>query len=612
MYLLSCHQPCPGPHPRRRGHVYGFYIRYSNCALLLTVVLSLLFWNRSRVKAQDYLAHPHVVVFIPAYEGSKLYDPGLARPDGKDAPDGPCVWGTLDAIRKKELYYALRMPNQLVARPMLKAGPLDIYDTFVAAMTSPAPAAPGVSAAPHSGGKEAVPAVPATLSSTANDKTKSKPKEMPPASRDKTDKTKAIALSKKSDKLTVKEADKDKTRSKGKTAPDASAGTSASPESTTAASPVAGFTPYTLDKDFFIFSYDWRQDIATGTAQHLYIAMQDYAATYARATGVDPDSVRFILVTHSMGGLVARTMISQQPRFADRVERAYLVGPPNLGSVKALKTLLVGPGGLRESEMTFPSNLLKLLPNEISPAVSKLVAITRPSLYELLPIRDPRWIRIDDAGASTRVSADDLLTLGTWMPFWPGAEFEQRDYLTPYRKRFLTADEPTAPAAWEFCQDPMMPQLQDILAKVREWRLQLGTLAYSSQLMTRAGEKSRLRIIAGRGLRTPTGVTSEGFGEKTTARYTYEEGSDGDETVTTESVIEDLPPTSDQIVWLDKVSHGAQMNSPQFIDFLRRELAELSAVAPLPRPQSLGQRNSTPALHDAGMEASASARAKRL
>lgn len=536
------------------------------------------------MRAQDYPAHPHVVVFIPAYEGSKLHDPALARPDGKDGPDGPCVWGTLDAIRKKEYYYALRMPNQLVARPMLKAGPLDIYDTFVAALTSPAPAEP---AAP----REASPARGGTSKRKgAREGKGSAAEHRHPAPQ--------------GDGQGAAGADAGEApRRPGTSRPSQRIGAGASATTTSSPAPVPraargdraersaapAFTPYTLGKDFFIFSYDWRQDIATGTAPHLYIALQSYAATYARATGADPDTVRFVLVAHSMGGLVVRTMLGQQPRFGDRIERAVLVGTPNLGSVKALKTLLVGPGGLRESELTWPSNLLKLLPNEITPAVSKLVAITRPSLYELLPLRDPRWIRIDDQGATTRVSADDLLTLGTWAPFWPTADEERREYLTPYRARFRTGDEPTEPAAWEFCQDPMMPNLQDILAKVREWRLQLGTLAYSSQLLTRPGQAPRLSVVVTRGLRTPTGVTSEGLGPLTTARYTYEEGADGDETVTVESAIEDLPADSPQIVWLDKVPHGAQMNSPQFLTWLRRELAQLSAAGPaLPPAEKAG------------------------
>ena len=92
-----------------------------------------------------------------------------------------------------------------------------------------------------------------------------------------------------------------------------------------------------------------------------------------------------------MGGLVARTFLSENPQWANRIAAMYLVGTPNLGSVKAIKTLVVGPGGLKENATSFPASLLNLLPSNVDANLTKLVAITRPSLYELLPFDDPRW-----------------------------------------------------------------------------------------------------------------------------------------------------------------------------------------------------------------------------
>ena len=47
-----------------------------------------------RLRADPPL-HAQVLVFLPAYEGSKLYDPALV----KKGDDPPCVWGGVDAIR---------------------------------------------------------------------------------------------------------------------------------------------------------------------------------------------------------------------------------------------------------------------------------------------------------------------------------------------------------------------------------------------------------------------------------------------------------------------------------------------------------------------------------
>ena len=106
-----------------------------------------------------------------------------------------------------------------------------------------------------------------------------------------------------------------------------------------------------------------------------------------------------------MGGLVARTFLSENPDWADRISAMYLVGTPNLGSVKAIKTIVVGPGGLKENAVNFPASLLNLLPNDVDANLTKLVAITRPSLYELLPFDDPRWECVAADGSRTRISA---------------------------------------------------------------------------------------------------------------------------------------------------------------------------------------------------------------
>lgn len=109
----------------------------------------------------------------------------------------------------------------------------------------------------------------------------------------------------------------------------------------------------------FQFGYDWRRDISeTAVELGKFIEeKRDYVkAEMQRRYGVvDPD-VRFDIVAHSMGGLVARYYL----RYGDRplpedgslpeltwagarhVENMILVGTPNAGSVKALAQLVHG------------------------------------------------------------------------------------------------------------------------------------------------------------------------------------------------------------------------------------------------------------------------------
>ena len=446
---------------------------------ILGLALALMFLlYPPRVQARPTTLHAQVLVFVPAYEGSKLYDPTLVA-KGEEAP---CVWGSIDAIRRSDLYLSLRMPNPLEARPMLTAGPLDVYGHFISSMTE-----------------------------TQDD--------------------------------------------------------------------LPDFQPYTLGADFFVFSYDWRQELATVTAPLLGKALEEYARIHEQKTGIPAQETRFIIIGHSMGGLVARTFISENPPWADRIAGLYLVGAPNLGSTKAIRTLVVGPGGLKENAMSFPESLLNFLPNNVDIPTTKLVAISRPSLYELLPFNDPRWECVDASGHRTRIGAQDMLSLGPWEPYWPGAELERKVFLDDWlKKRQAEGRKEINPPDWEFCQDSDHRALQKILTQVREWRLRMGSLSYTDTLLTRPGEPSRLKVVLGTGLKTPTGIITEGSHDSCTARYTYAPDNDGDETVTGVSALDDLHATADNVKLLTRVTHGKLVSDRQFLDYIHEKLAREEVV----------------------------------
>jgi hypothetical protein len=446
--------------------------------LVLALAAMLLFSFFRPVRADGPL-HAQILVFLPAYEGSKLYDPDLADEGG----DAPCVWGSLDAIRSARLYLALRMPNPLLARPMVSAGPISVYGDFVS----------GVS----------------------------------------------------------EEQD------------------------------TPGFEPYTDGADFFTFAYDWRQEIATVTAPLLLQELQKYARIHEEKTGIPAPQTKFILVAHSMGGLVARTFLSENPQWADRIAAMYLVGTPNLGSVKAIKTLVVGPGALKENAINFPASLLNFLPSDVDVNLTKIVAISRPSIYELLPFDDPRWECVAADGSRTRMSAQDLLRVGAWQPYWPSADLERRIFLDDWLKKQKDLgrkkiDRPD----WEFCQDPDLPQLQKMLAQVRDWRLRMGSLSYTNTLLTRPGEASRLKLIIGTGLQTPTGIITEGAHDASLARYTYEPDNDGDETVTRASAMDDLIPDPANLKLMTGVSHGKLITDRTFLEYFYKELSHEAVLPP--------------------------------
>jgi pimeloyl-ACP methyl ester carboxylesterase len=443
---------------------------------LLVLGLALLAMTSSPLRAQPGALHADVLVFVPAYEGSQLFDDNL-----EGANDPACVWGNLNVFFCSKLYFSLRMPNPLEARTMRSVGPVDIYGRFISTLTRKSPDAPG-------------------------------------------------------------------------------------------------FAPYTQGADFFVFDYDWRQDMSS-TATLLGHALERYAAIHATRTGIPAHETRFIIVTHSMGGLVARTLLGEQPQWAPRLAQMYLVGSPNTGSVKAIRTVVYGPDSLKANATGFPGALLNLLPTNVDQNVTKLTGITRPSLYELLPFGDPHWTSEVAGQSPRRMTADDLLEASSWEPYWPTAALEKRIYIDGWLKdRQAEGRKSIDPADWEFCQDPAYGPLKKLLAQTRDWHARMGSLRHALDLMTGSGGETRLHLIVGTGLKTPSGVVTTGSHDASLGYYTYEDG-DGDGTVEASRNLDGVPSSAPNVKLLHGVPHGKLMGNAQFLSYF---LAELSGQRMVP------------------------------
>jgi hypothetical protein len=441
-------------------------------------ILSLLMGAGLSGGAKPFPLHTQVLVFIPAYEGSQLIDPDL----DKKREEPACVWGSPAVFFSSKLYFSLRMPNPLVAKPMLAVGPIDVYGKFVATVTH----------------RQAY---------------------------------------------------------------------------------IPGFRPYTEGADFFVFAYDWRQEIATATAPRLGDALENYARIHESKTGIPASQTEFIIVTHSMGGLVARTLLSAKPEWANRVARLYLVGSPNTGCVKAIKTTVFGSDSLKSSPKDFPGLFLSLLPTNVDQEVTKLVAITRPSLYELLPFDDPHWKREIDGNAQ-RMRAQDVLDATSWETYWPSAELERKLFLNQWLKDrqkegWKQIEEPE----WEYCQDPGFEKLKRMLSQTARWRRKMGRLSHTNNLLTRSGEASRLKVILSAGLPTPSEVVTNGSHDASSADYKYEPAGSGDGTVEERRVLDDLPSTFPNIERLHGVPHGKLMVDPHFLAYFTKELSDQTTMS---------------------------------
>lgn len=106
------------------------------------------------------------------------------------------------------------------------------------------------------------------------------------------------------------------------------------------ASTIAYFTGpdvgYVEGKDFFVCPYDWRKDIR----QLAYGSLPNTLdGCISKALALNPGTSQVDILAHSMGGLVARSYISD-PLRAARVRRLVTLGSPFLGAPKIALALL--------------------------------------------------------------------------------------------------------------------------------------------------------------------------------------------------------------------------------------------------------------------------------
>lgn len=136
----------------------------------------------------------------------------------------------------------------------------------------------------------------------------------------------------------------------------------------------------------FQFAYDWRRDnVENARLLHRFILEKKAYVENARRKrydGKDTGPVRFDIVAHSMGGLLARYYLeygdSDLPddgsipvptwAGATNVERLVMIGTPNAGSSEAVANLVQG------------ETLSRLLPR-----YEAAILGTMPALYQLLP-----------------------------------------------------------------------------------------------------------------------------------------------------------------------------------------------------------------------------------
>lgn len=129
---------------------------------------------------------------------------------------------------------------------------------------------------------------------------------------------------------------------------------------------------------FYVFPYDWRRD----NVENARLLVRKIDALKRK---LNKPKLKFNVIGHSMGGLIARyaamygnaDLPKGKPRpnwaGARSMEKIFLLGTPNEGSVYALKALLEGFSYIGGLNLPFVQN------------ISRFDTFTIPSIYQLLP-----------------------------------------------------------------------------------------------------------------------------------------------------------------------------------------------------------------------------------
>jgi pimeloyl-ACP methyl ester carboxylesterase len=178
--------------------------------------------------------------------------------------------------------------------------------------------------------------------------------------------------------------------------------------------PLDGGTPY------FTFYYDWRQDnVSNAVALGRFIEQARHQLEVER-----PDSkpVRFDVVAHSMGGLVARYYLRYgaadvlaDPEAAvtwagaSDVDRLILVSTPSFGTMKILRDMVYGR------------------PHPVIATVQSSMLASWVSSYQMLPREHhPLWIDENGRPVETKLYSAEVWRANQWGPFAP----DQDKYLS--------------------------------------------------------------------------------------------------------------------------------------------------------------------------------------
>lgn len=166
------------------------------------------------------------------------------------------------------------------------------------------------------------------------------------------------------------------------------------------------------DNTLFVFAYDWRRSIAENAgALALFVQeKRDLLKSLNRQAGDNTQEVRFDLIGHSMGGLIARYYV-QYGNAPLGNKKSKLPTLSWAGAANVRKVIMVAsPNGGYADTLVEISNDLVLA--RFAPAIPGYVLATFPSYYQMLPDVEQQNVKLAGSGKPV-----DIFDIAVWKKY---------------------------------------------------------------------------------------------------------------------------------------------------------------------------------------------------